>query len=487
MNENQPSLSIQDLKKRAVNSFVSLGVRTVALRAISFITLNIILARVLPIEILGLFNIATGIITFFAFFSDIGLGASLIQKKDEISREDVKTVFSVQTIVVGILSLVIILCADLLAKIYGLNNDGSWLIRALGISFFLSSLKVVPSVLLERELKFQPLVIVEVVETLIYNLLLIVLVFRGMGIWSFTWAALSRGVVGTILIYLLAQTKVGVGFNRLAARQLLSFGVPFQLNSLLSLLKDRLVPLVVAGMVGARGMSYITWAQSMAFLPLELMNITIRITFPAFSRLQHNKEALATAVEKSLFVTTLLVYPAIFGIGALLPSLVTHVVTDKFVPAINSYYLFAFATLWSVISTTFTNTLNAIGQVKTTLKLMVMWTTLEWVLTPVLVYFYGFIGVAVGSFIISFSSVITIVLIKRVLKVRVMDSVILPLLCSSLMGAVVFLIAKILVVNYLTFGVAVLLGGLIYALLVMVFGQKRIMEDLKSLRALRQV
>lgn len=475
-------LTVDQIKKRALSAFMSLAVRQVALRAIGFISINLILAKLLSVQTLGIFNIATSIITFFSFFSDIGLAASLIQKKDEIKREDITTTFTIQQILVGILSIAIILGAPLLGSFYQLDDSGIWLVRILGISFFLSSLKVIPSVLLERELKFKPLVTVELVETIVFNVVLIVLAYRGMDIWSFSVAALLRGVIGVVLIYSLAPTRIGFGIKKEVAAQLLSYGIPYQANSLLALVKDRLVPLVVARMVGATGIGYVTWAQAMAFLPLEAMNIIIRITFPAFSRMQDDKESLGKAVEKSLFATTIAVFPALFGIGALLPSVVLYVVSSKWQPALSSFYFFAFSTFWASMSTTFTNVLNAIGYVKITLRLMILWTVLTWVLTPLLVLTFGFLGVAIASFIISFTSVLTIIIVKRILVIRVMEAIKLPLFASIIMAVVVYWFSVAFVRDRLTLAVAVVLGVVIYAGVIMALGRNKVLAEIRSLK-----
>lgn len=476
------SLPINEIKKRVLSAFFNLTIRQIFLRAFSFLTLNIILAKVLPVETLGVFNIAAGIVTFFVFFSDIGLAASLIQKKEGLKKEDIYTTFTIQTILVGLLSLLIIIVAPFLADFYKLEADGVWLIRALGLGFFFTSLKVVPSVLLERELKFKPVVTVELVETLVFNILLIVLTFQNFGLWAFTYASLTRSVLGVILIYLIAPTRVGIKIEKEAAKKLLSFGVPFQLNSMLAVLKDRLVPLVIANMVGPMGVGYITWAQNMAYLPLEFMNIVIRIIFPAFSRLQNDKVALSKAVEKALFVVALLTFPALFGLAGLMPAIITHIVSAKWQPALFSFYLFAFSNLMAIISTTLTNTLNAVGKVKTTLKLMVMWTVLTWLITPTVVYYYGFEGVSISSFLISFSSIVTIILVKQIIPIKIVKSIYIPTLCSFLMGVTVLIFANYFVTTQFMLFATVFLGGLLYLGLVLIFGRVNIINDLKSLR-----
>lgn len=475
-------ISIEEIKVRVKKAFISLTLRLVILKLIRSMTSYLILPRLLPVETNGIFNIAAAIITFFAFFSDVGLAASLIQKKEKVSPEEVKTTFTIQELIVGFLSLIIILGAPVFGSFYNFSNDGIWLIRILGIAFFLSSLKSLPSVLLERELKFAPLVKVEILETILSSGLLVTLTILGFGIWGFSISTLISSIVGVIAIYILAPIKLGLGINREAAKNLLKFGLPYQSNSLLALIKDRLVPLVIAGMVGPVGIGYVTWAQGMAFAPLEIMSAIIRITFPTFARLQHDKKALIKAIEKSLFVTSLMVYPALFGLVAILPYLVKYVVFIKWQPAIPSFYLFAFSAFWAVISTIFTNTLNATGHIKTTLKLMVFWTLITWLLTPLLVYMYGFIGVAIASFIISFTSVISIVLVKRMLDINLIESLALPIGASACMAVVVHFFADVFIKNWSTTLLAVVIGAFVYLLLIFVFGRERIMADLKGLR-----
>lgn len=476
------ALPLVEIKNRVVKAFLSLTLRQVLLQAIGFISINIILAKILPVATLGVFNIAQSIIAFFAFFSDIGLAGALIQKKETVTQDDIKTTFTIQFIIVAILSLIIIVSSPWISSYYKLDESGTWLIRILGLGFFLTSLKVVPIVLSERHLKFQPIVTVEVVETLVFNALLIYLSFQSYGLWAFSAAALTRGIIGVTMVYILIPTKIGFGINKLSAKKLLTFGVPYQLNSLLALLKDRLLPLVVAGMVGPLGMGYITWAQSMAFIPLMTVGSVTRVMFPAFSRLQHDKEALTRAVEKSLFFTTLVAYPTIFGLGAILPSFASIMFGSKYFLSIPSFYLFSISVYWSVMSLSLSSLLTATGYVKKTLQLMMMWTTLEWLITPFLTYQLGIVGVGLASALISFASVVTIIIVKRIIPVRIIYSIAFPTLASALMAFLVFAICKLFVKDFLSLGIAIILGGLIYILLVLLFEKNRVLSEIKNIR-----
>src|SRR3989344_2348440 len=354
-------MEVQTINKKLVSGFLSLTFRQGVLLAFNFFTINIILARVLPVEIIGIFNIGNTILSFFTYFSDVGLAGALIQKK-EITEEDLKTTFLIQEILAIAIAILVWVSAPFFAATYNLDQSGVWLIRALGVSFLITSFKVIPSVLLERDLKFAPLVWVDIIEAFFYNLSLIFLSLNNYGLYAFTFASLIRSGMGIIAIYLIAPWRPLIGFSTHAIKALLNFGAPFQLNSILALLKDRLVPLVIAQIIGPLGVGFITWAQNLAFLPLLLMNSLIRITFPAFSRLQDDKVRLRKVVERSVYLTALISYPLIFGIIAIAPSLIENVVTEKWKSALPLIYLFSINTFWALLSTTFTNLLNAIGK-----------------------------------------------------------------------------------------------------------------------------
>ncbi len=482
--------------KKIIHGFLTLTFRRVLLLLITFFVTNVWLARILAPEIIGVFNIGTSILAFFTYFSDVGLAGAIIQKKD-LNDDDIKTTFTIQQGLVATISTVIIIFAPWFAQYYGLDNSGMWLIRALAIGFLLSSFKVLPSVLLERRLEFRPQVLVEIVETVIHLSLLVYLSYQNWGVTAYTVAVLARALAGTSLMYILAPIKIGLGISKASFRQLINFGVPFQINSILALLKDRLVPLVVAGMVGPLGVSYITWSMSIAFMSLEVMNNMSRVMFPAFARMQHDHDGLKQTLERTIFLTCLLFYPALFGTLAVAPSLVDHVVSSKWLPALPLIYLFAVNVFWAALSTSFTNFLNAVGKIGITLKLMVMWTILEWSLVPLLTLNYNIYGVPLAQAIISFTSLIPIIIVTRMVKINIISQVWRPLTASIMMGVITFyatsywsnlsyplnqIIQNDFISNVIVLLLMVLFGALVYGGLIFVIAKRQIMASYKLLR-----
>ncbi|RLC29664.1 hypothetical protein DRH13_05360, partial [Candidatus Woesebacteria bacterium] len=201
-------ITLEAVKKRAVKGVVVLTGRTFLLSVLSLVATGFLTVFLEPSEF-GIFWIVSAIVNFLAYFSDVGLAAALIQKKERITDKDLKTTFTIQQGLVLILLLGLFLATPLFTRIYGLSFEGKLLLYSLGISLFFSSLKTIPSVLLERELDFGKLVIPQVLENLAYNLIAVFLAWKGFGIRSFTYAVFIRGIVGLVAIYVLRPWMPG--------------------------------------------------------------------------------------------------------------------------------------------------------------------------------------------------------------------------------------------------------------------------------------
>ena len=206
-------ITLEAVKKRAVKGIVVLTGRTFVLSVFSLIATGFLTVFLEPDQF-GVFWIISAIVNFLSYFSDIGLAAALIQKKEKITDEDLKTTFTIQQGLVVILLLILFFASPILSRIYSLSPEGKVLLYALGVSFLLSSLKTIPSVLLERELDFGKLVLPQVLENLAYNIVAVILAWKSFGIMSFAYAVLARGVVGLVAIYLLRPWMPGLRFPK---------------------------------------------------------------------------------------------------------------------------------------------------------------------------------------------------------------------------------------------------------------------------------
>ena len=128
--------------------------------------------------------------------------------KKEVSDDDVKTTFTVQQCMIIVAISVGFLVTNFVKGFYKLPTEGVYLYWALLISFFISSLKTIPSIFLERKIKFQRIVLVQVIENTVFYLSVIIFAILKFELWSFTIAVLLRAITGLILIYILSHHGV---------------------------------------------------------------------------------------------------------------------------------------------------------------------------------------------------------------------------------------------------------------------------------------
>ncbi|MEK6842486.1 MAG: oligosaccharide flippase family protein, partial [Nanoarchaeota archaeon] len=208
------------IKKRSIKGIFALTYRTFAVQVLGF-GANFILTIFLTPAIFGVYFVVSAAIAFLSYFSDIGLAAALIQKKEEITDAEFKTTFTIQQALVIIVVVISLFSSGFIQSFYHLDRDGIFLFQALVISFFLSSLKTIPSIILERKLEFEKLVLPQIAESLVFSVIVVVLAVKGFGITSFSIAVLARGLVGLVVIYIVSPWRIRLGFSKESAKRLL--------------------------------------------------------------------------------------------------------------------------------------------------------------------------------------------------------------------------------------------------------------------------
>lgn len=475
-------ITLEVVKNKAVRGVATLTVRTFILQVISFISIFLLTIFLEPAQF-GIFFIVSAVINFFAYFSDIGLAAALIQKKEPPKRIDLLTTFTIQNSLVIFLGVLIFLLTPTLKSAYGLNQDGVYLLWVFVFSFLLSSLKTIPSVLLERRLDFHKLIIPQIAESLVFNITAVYLASQGWGITSFTFAVLARGVVGLVIMYLIQPWVPGISFSKDSLRALLRFGLPYQLNTFLAVAKDDGVTVFLGTILGGAGMGFLGWAQKWGTAPLRFfMDQAIKVTFPAFSRMQDSPKELSKAATRTIFFVSLLVFPALIGLILVAPIVIQIIPRyEKWQPALFALTLISVNSMWASVMTPITNMLNAIGKIKITFRLMVVWTILTWVLVPSLAYVYGINGAALGYTIVGTTSIFGILYSFKFVTIDLWTGVGKTFISSVFMGLVLLGIRNMVPINLMGVLLLATIGFLVYTGTILLVGGKEVIADFKKI------
>lgn len=443
---------------------------------------NLVLTILLTPSIFGIYITILSMISILNYFSDVGLAASLIQKKD-VADKDIKTTFTVQQLLIITLIFIAFLLTPFIMRFYNLPTDGKYLYWALLFSFFLSSLKTIPSVFLERKIQFQRIVLVQAAENTIFYLTVIVCAILGFQLRSFIYAVVLRSILGVILIYFLSPwiPKIGIEWKHL--KKLLHFGIPFQMSSFLALFKDDLIILYLGKALGFEGLGYIGWAKKWAEAPIRIIMDNIsRVLFPVIARIQKDKQKISRLIEKILHYQTLILAPSIIGLAIIMPILVFTIPKYyKWGPALPIFFLFCLSSLFSSYSSPFMNLFNALGKVKISFMFMTIWTAMVWILTILLTPVLHTYGFPVTQLVLSATFLFVVWQAKKFIHFTFLKSIYKPIITAILMGMILVLVKSLIPLSVISLIVMIFIGGLFYFLLLLLLFRINLIDEIKIL------
>lgn len=366
---------------------------TVPLRLLA----NILLARQLAPMDFGAYAIATFFVSTAALFTDFGLTAALIQKRDPPTLVELRTTFTVRFLLAVSLVLLLLGANAPIATIFRLSEASRHVIPWLALVLPIGVLGSISLMLLERALAYPRLAWIEITTLLIFHLTALALAYSGFGVWSFVGAALASESARAGFLLAVARWPFGFALDRTALRASIRFGAPFQVGTWTSLLRDHIASLLAGPLFGPRAVGFLNWAHGVAYHVSQAFTEALgRVSFPSLSRAQEDREAFGQMLEKMLRALMLLTTPLLAVAAGLIPWIVAFLYTEKWAPAIPAFYGFAVRMLGGTLTTPLIAALNARGRPREALKILIVWTVSDWVAALLLTSRYGFTGVAMA-------------------------------------------------------------------------------------------
>ena len=485
---------LQHIKSRSFASVVSLLAQGSYAAVLGFIAFFILTVKS-GAHLLGIYNTVLATLSSFNYLTNLGLGAAIMQKKD-VKQVDLNTAFYIQS---TLTILAVILGFYLTPHIFSFYKDlpqsAVTLYWAVLISFLFLSLKSIPSVLLEKNIEIYKVVIVQAVENTVFYLSIIIMVLLGYEMMSLVVGVLARAIVGLILIFIFNPWMPTLSFSWDSAKRLLKYGIPFQGNSFLALIKDDLLIIYLGGAIGLTNLGIVTFGKKYAEFSIRLIMDNInRVAFPLFARFQKNKKLLKKSLEKVFFYESFFIFSAVIGAIFIFDSLLKIIpgaYYDKWHLALFSFYFFSLSALCVSLYSPLINFFNAIGKVKTSLYFMIYFTILTWLLIPLSIKIFDANGISIAFFIMSLSFVLVIFQAKKYLSFSIWSFIRPNIVAAATMAGFLF-VTRLVTINILNIPVlhialSVLGGGFLYIYIVYLLKGKTLYEETINLIKLRRL
>jgi O-antigen/teichoic acid export membrane protein len=333
-----------DLKGRTIiGTFV-----TIASQGVKFL-LNLafimVLARLLTPKDFGLYAMVTTVMGFLFLFQDVGLSMATVQRR-EITHAQVSNLFWVNVVVGGVITLLVAALAPVVAWFYREPRLVN-ITLALSVTFLLVSLAVQHSALLNRQMRFGVIALIDVVSMLAGYLTGIALALSGYGYWALVFAYLVQVTIRLVLTWSISQWRPRFPSRTTGTWHLLSFGANITVGNLMNSLARGADNLLIGRFFGAAAIGLYSRASILLIRPLEQFTIPINaVLVPALSRVQTQPERYRRTFLRVYEAMALVSFLSTGFLLTLARPLTLVVLGPKWEQAVPIFAGFAIAALW---------------------------------------------------------------------------------------------------------------------------------------------
>ena len=208
----------------------------------------------------------------------------------------------------------------------------------------------------------------------------------------------------------------------------------------------------VGKVLGMEALGYYVLAFSLANLPVNaIADLTTKIMFPAYSKIQTDMRALQGAYLKVLKVLVIVRDPSALGIAIFAPEIIKIVYGEKWLPAIGALQvLCGFAAVRS-LSSTINPILSAVGYPNIVFYINTARLISMAALIYPLTHKYGIVGTSYAVFIpIFIEYIIGILYICKIINIKlssILITIFYPILSSVIMTILLIFIKKYFLIN----------------------------------------
>lgn len=307
---------MHDLKQRAMRGGLAKivsQISTLLLRTGSLM----VMARLLTPADFGLVGMVTAMIGVFSVFRDFGLSAAAVQRSS-ISTEQSSTLFWINLFVGVALALLAVAMAPFVASFYH-RPELVALTAVLASAFVFNAAGVQHTALLERQMRFVTLSIIDITSLVTSVGVGIFMALRGFGHWALVATSTITPLVYTLCVWFATRWVPGRPRRGTGILSMMRFGGTLTLNGLITYFASNLDKVLLGRFWGADALGIYGRAYQLVNIPTDNLNSAAGgVIFAALSRLQDQPARFRSYFMKGYALVLSLTVPitcmcALFG------------------------------------------------------------------------------------------------------------------------------------------------------------------------------
>ena len=298
---------MKDLKERMIRG----GFAKVCSQGANFVVRVgslMILARLLDPKDFGLVGMVTAVTGVFHLFKDFGLSTATVQRTT-VTEEQLSTLFWINMLLGAMLGILSLAIAPAIAKFYH-EPRLLGVTAVLGAGFLFNAAGVQHAAILQRQMRFTTLAVIESVSLLAGTVVGFTMAIRGYRYWALVATTIIIPLVSTICAWLTTTWIPGLPRKQVGIRSMMGFGGTLTLNGLVAYVAYNLEKVLLGRFWGADAVGLYGRAFQLVNIPTDNLNTAVGgVVFSALSRVQDDAERFRSFFLKSYSLVLTLTIP----------------------------------------------------------------------------------------------------------------------------------------------------------------------------------
>ncbi|MFL0352889.1 lipopolysaccharide biosynthesis protein [Xanthomarina sp. GH4-25] len=384
----------KNLKNKTFTGFLWLLAGSSSQTILQVLVLSVLARLVVPEEF-GVISIATIFHGFSKIFSQLGMGAAIVQKK-VITKKHIRTAYTT-SLFIGVFFCILTLLFSNNVAAYFEMPELSRVLKFISIIFIIDSFISVSQSLLQRNLRMKFFALTELISYLVgFGIVGVSLAFMGYGMYALVYAYIVQALTRAIMVSYLEPHSIMPFFDTKSFKELFFFGSGHTIAKTANYFAGQGDNLVVGKMLSATDLGYYSRAYQLMVAPVALIGQSLNIVlFPALASIQTDMEK----VKKAYYKSTQLVAYASLLISAILfvnaKEIVLILLGNNWLNVIVPFQILAVGTLFRMSYKISDSLIKALGDVHKRAIIQIIYAICVFTFSYI-GHFWGVEGVAFG-------------------------------------------------------------------------------------------
>jgi O-antigen/teichoic acid export membrane protein len=475
---------LSDLKQKSIDAIIWNLVEKYGIQMVGLV-IGIVLARLLTPSDYGLIGMITVFFAFASVFVNSGFGAAYIQKKDA-NEVDASTIFYFNLVVSIFFYVIFWFSAPLIAKFYE-QEQLIDLFRVASIVLIINSFSMMQTTILTKEVKFKKKSLISLVSSLFSGVIGIAAALFNYGVWSLVIQQISKAIINALGLWFFYTWRPQLIFSVASLKSLFSYSSWILFANIIAVIFNNIYILTIGKFFPVAQLGFYTKAKGYQILVSQQPAAAVRVvSFPVFSKLQHDKIALKNSMKKFMQHTLFFIAPIVATLIVIANPLILVVLTQKWMPMVPYFQWLLIVGFLYPISLMNVQLLLAQGKTKLNFRISIIKNTLR-ILNIIVMYRFGVIYIIYGEVIVSFISIlINAFYTKKLISysfLQQLKDLSKTFLISGIIILMGFFILKIEINDYLKIAIGSLITAGGYILLQYIFNKDFFISNLEMIKS----